>query len=66
MLIVGFIVVGGELAVEVLYQPSYWLHAALWLPLAVVLSLIMLRPTKALLFAQQYRHEAEEGKIARD
>ncbi len=66
MLVVGFIVVGGALAVEILYQPPYWLHGALWLPLALILSLLMLRPLKAWMMAQQYRHKAEEGRRARD
>ncbi len=29
MLIVGFIVTGGALAVEILYTPPFWVHAAL-------------------------------------
>ena len=66
MLIVGFIVVGGALVMEILYQPPYWLHAVLWLPLYLVLSLALLRPAKAWLFIQQFRHEAEEGKIVSD
>ena len=66
MLIVGFIVVGGALAVEITYQPSYWVHDLLWLPLTLLLSLILLRPVKALLFAQQFRHKAEEGRLGAD
>lgn len=66
MLIVGFIVVGGALVVEVLYQPPYWLHGVMWMPLAVLLSLAMLRPLKAWLLAQQYRHKAEEGRLSTD
>ena len=33
MLFAGFVVVGAALVVEILYQPPYWLHAALWVPL---------------------------------
>jgi len=66
MLIVGFIVVGAALAVEILFRPPYWVHAALWLPLAVMLALAMLRPSKALLLALQYRHKAEEGRLISD
>ncbi len=32
MLIVGFVVTGAALIVEVLYSPPYWVHAALWIP----------------------------------
>ncbi len=63
MMIVGFIVVGGALAVEILYEPPYWVHAAIWLPLAIVLSLAILRPFKALLIALQYAHKASEGRL---
>src|SRR5262245_13645960 len=44
MSIVGFIVVGGALAVEILYQPPLWLHVALWLPLSIIIPLALLRP----------------------
>lgn len=63
MLIAGFVVVAAALAVEVLYKPSYWVHAALWLPLSALLSFGMLRPFKATLIALQYRHKAQEGKL---
>jgi uncharacterized protein (DUF983 family) len=63
MLIVGFIVTGGALAVEILYQPPYWVHGALWIPLAIGLSLLILRPFKALLIALQYANKAAEGRL---
>ena len=63
MLIVGFIVTGGALIVEVLYSPPYWVHAALWIPLAIGLPLLILRPFKAVLIALQYANKAAEGRI---
>ena len=33
ILIAGFIVVGAALIVEVVYQPPFWVHAVLWVPL---------------------------------
>jgi uncharacterized protein (DUF983 family) len=63
MLIVGFIVTGGALIVEILYEPPYWLHALLWIPLAIGLPLLILRPLKALLIALQYAHKAAEGRL---
>ncbi len=63
MLIVGFIVTGAALIVEVLYSPPYWVHAALWIPLAIGLPLLILRPFKATLIALQYANKAEEGRI---
>ena len=42
IVIVGHIVVGLVLAVEMAYRPPLWLHAALWLPLTVILALVLL------------------------
>ena len=39
IVIVGHIVVGLVLAVEIAYRPALWVHAALWLPLTVILTL---------------------------
>jgi uncharacterized protein (DUF983 family) len=66
ILITGFIIVGAALLVEVYYQPPYWLHALLWGSLAVVLPLLLLRSFKGALIALQFRHKAEEGKLASD
>jgi len=59
----GFIVVGSALIVEALYRPPYWVHAALWLPLIVIVTLGPLRPMKGLMIALQYRHKAEERRF---
>ena len=62
----GFIVTGGALIVEVLYQPPLWLHALIWLPAGLLVPLLLLRPFKATLVAIQYRFRAEEGRKAGD
>jgi uncharacterized protein (DUF983 family) len=62
ILIVGFVVVGLALWTEVRYEPPYWLHLVIWLPLVVVLSLGLLRPFKATLIALQYRNKAVEHR----
>jgi uncharacterized protein (DUF983 family) len=59
IMIVGFIVVGGALLLETLVMPPFWLHAAVWLPLTLVLALALLRPFKATLYALQYRHRRD-------
>jgi uncharacterized protein (DUF983 family) len=60
VLIVGFIVVGSALIVEVKYAWPVWLHMTVWLPLATVLSLALMRPLKGLLIALQFRHRRHE------
>ena len=63
ILIGGAIVVFAALMTEVVYQPPYWLHAALWLPLICLLTAIFLRLSKSALLVLQYRHKAGEGRI---
>ena len=63
ILIGGGIVVFAALLTEVLYQPPYWLHAALWLPLILIVTLVPLRLIKGLLIALQYHHKAAEGRL---
>jgi uncharacterized protein (DUF983 family) len=63
ILIGGFIVVFAALGVEFAYQPPYWVHAALWLPLILLVTLGPLRPIKGVLIALQYHHKAAEGRL---
>ncbi len=65
ILIGGFIVVFAALFTEISYQPPYWLHAALWLPLILIVTLAPLRVVKGLLIALQYHHKAAEGRLER-
>ncbi|MFO1037129.1 MAG: DUF983 domain-containing protein [Geminicoccaceae bacterium] len=60
VLIVGFIVVGAALIVEVKYEWPVWLHLLVWLPLTVILCLAFLRPLKGLMIALQYRYRRHE------
>lgn len=63
IMIAGAIVVGAALIVEIKYQPPFWLHAALWLPLILATTLLPLRAMKALLIALQFHHKAAEGRL---
>ncbi len=63
IMIAGAIVVGAALIVEVKYQPPFWLHAALWLPLIAATTLLPLRSMKSLLIALQYHHKAAPGRL---
>ena len=56
IMIVGFVVVGLALALEMMVAPPVWLHMILWLPLSLIMTLAMMRPTKGILIALQYRH----------
>ena len=64
--IAGFIVVGCALITEILYEPPLWLHALLWAPLILAITLLPLRPMKGLMIALQYHHKAAEGRAGAD
>lgn len=64
ILIGGAIVVAAALTTEVVYQPPYWVHAMLWLPLILIVTLTPLRPLKGVMIALQYHHRAQEGRLA--
>lgn len=63
ILLIGFLVVGLALWMEVTINPPLWVHFSLWLPLVVILSLVALRLFKGLLIALQYRNSAAEGRL---
>jgi uncharacterized protein (DUF983 family) len=63
MMIVGFLIVGAALVVELKFQPPIWLHMLLWLPLTAIVALAMLRPMKGLMIALQYTNKAREGRV---
>ena len=62
ILIIGFVVVGFALWLEVAYSPPLWLHFILWVPLALVLCLTALRLIKGVLITLQYRNKAKLGE----
>jgi len=63
IMISGAVVVIAALVVEVKYQPPFWVHAALWLPLILATTLLPLRLMKALLIALQFHHKAAPGQL---
>jgi uncharacterized protein (DUF983 family) len=65
ILIIGFIVVGLALWMEVTLNPPLWVHFLLWIPLTVALSLTALRLIKGVLITLQYRNKAAEGRLDR-
>jgi uncharacterized protein (DUF983 family) len=64
ILIVGILVAGGALVLEAEVSPPYWVHAAIWIPTVVVLSVVFLRLAKATLLVLQYKYQAHEGRRA--
>jgi uncharacterized protein (DUF983 family) len=62
-LIGGFIVLGAALWTELRFEPPFWVHLVIFLPLTVVVCLGLLRPLKGTLIALQYANKAEEGRL---
>ena len=62
--IVGAIVTGLAIALELSASPPAWVHFLLWLPLTVVLVIGSLRLAKGLLLALEYKHRAREGRVS--
>ena len=56
ILLLGLIVVGLALIVEIRFEPPLWVHALLWTPLILVGAIAILRPLKALMVALHYKH----------
>ncbi|MEC9347018.1 MAG: DUF983 domain-containing protein [Pseudomonadota bacterium] len=60
ILILGAIIVGLALVLEVNAEPPLWVHAVLWGPLTIIGAMVLLRPFKALLIALQFRNRATQ------
>jgi uncharacterized protein (DUF983 family) len=62
---VGILIVALAMWVEFAFEPPIWVHMALWLPMTVILSMLLVRPAKGIMVALQYQHGAEEGRLER-
>ena len=61
----GLAAVLAVLAVELLWRPSYWIHAAVGIPAVLIATLPPLRILKSLLIALQFHHKAAEARSDR-
>ncbi len=62
ILIAGFIVAFAALITELAFHPPIWVHLIVWLPATLVICLVLLRPTKGLLLAAQFKNKASEAR----
>jgi len=58
ILVLGFLIVGAALIVEVKFSPPLWVHALVWPGFIVAGAIFMLRVFKATLIALQFRHRS--------
>ena len=59
--IAGFIAAFGILFTEVFVRPPIWVEFVVWLPVAAILCLALLRPLKGLMIAAQVANRASEA-----
>ena len=62
ILVAGFAVAFAAMFAELAFRPPLWLHLVLWLPLAALLCLGLLRPFKGALLALQFHFRARETR----
>ncbi len=61
MLLVPALIIPIAMWVEFSYMPPFWLHALLWTPLIIGLSVALLRPLKGVMVALQFKHQASDS-----
>jgi uncharacterized protein (DUF983 family) len=59
--IAGFIAAFGLLFTEIAYRLPLWLEGVIWLPIAAVLCVGLLRPLKGLMIAAQFANKASQA-----
>lgn len=62
-LIVGAVVAMLAIWLQLSFEPPFWVHVMLWVPLATALVIGGLRVAKAWLLGTEYRRRAGEGRI---
>jgi uncharacterized protein (DUF983 family) len=63
---IGTIITILAVVVELAFQPGFLIHALLWIPLSLVLTVLTLRVAKGWLLALEFRNRAREGRIRAD
>ncbi len=62
-LILGTIIVGLAVWLQIAFDPPLWVQMIVWVPVALVLTVLALRVAKAALLGAEYRNVAREGRI---
>ena len=65
-LLVGGLITGLAIWLELSAEPAWWVHVILWLPLTTLAVIFSLRFAKAMLLALEFSHRAREGRIQSD
>lgn len=60
ILLVGALTCIGAAIVEIKFAPSFWLHAAIWIPFTLIGTILGLRWLKAALVGIQYQYRKDD------
>lgn len=63
ILIIGFIVTGLAMIVQINLSPPIWLQILIWIPVIIALSLWGLRFSKGVMIALQFQTQARQGEL---
>lgn len=55
--------VGSILGIEIAYSPTWYVHVMIAIPVLIILPMIMLRPAKGFMINQQWKYNAQEGRL---
>ena len=55
--------VGSILGIEIAYSPAWYVHVMIAIPVLIILPMIMLRPAKGFMINQQWKYNAQEGRL---
>ncbi|CAN5642208.1 DUF983 domain-containing protein [soil metagenome] len=62
-LILGTVIVGLAVWLQLAFDPPLWVQMVVWIPVALALTILALRIAKAALIGAEYRNAAREGRI---
>lgn len=65
-LVIGGIIAGLAIWLDIAVEPPFWVHIIIWVPLTIGAVLGGLRVCKALLLIAEYRNRAGEGRMRDD
>jgi uncharacterized protein (DUF983 family) len=65
-LIVGAVIAVLAIWLQLSFEPPFWVHALLWIPLTTALVIGGLRISKGWLLVAEYRRRAGEGRLKND
>lgn len=63
ILIIGTLICGAAIGVQLAWAPPFWLHILLWLPLSIMSVIGLLRISKAAMLIHEHRAEVREARI---